>query len=209
MNESIGCTVFLGGACGETTWRADSAIPMLKSAGISYYDPQVPAGQWRDELIDIEAAAKERARHILVVITGETRASASIQEATEYALRGRRGLYLVVHDIPGGTVIGGAEVKGADLEDANRARAYLRSVIRRLRPDVPIYPTVEEAIQAIIDLETGRQSDKSDEIRETIMAAIRLLRRAGTALNLSPADMREMNNAAHNLADAFPEYAGD
>ena len=37
------CDVFLGGACGETTWRKDVAIPLLEQAGVSYWNPQVSA----------------------------------------------------------------------------------------------------------------------------------------------------------------------
>lgn len=31
--------VFLGGSCNPTTWRQDIAIPLLKSLGITYYNP--------------------------------------------------------------------------------------------------------------------------------------------------------------------------
>ena len=38
--------VFLGGACGATTWRRDVAIPVLDAAGVSYHNPQLGAGEW-------------------------------------------------------------------------------------------------------------------------------------------------------------------
>ena len=31
--------VFLGGSCNPTTWRQDIAIPVLKSWGITYFNP--------------------------------------------------------------------------------------------------------------------------------------------------------------------------
>ena len=31
--------VFLGGSCNPTTWRQDEAIPVLKSLGITYFNP--------------------------------------------------------------------------------------------------------------------------------------------------------------------------
>lgn len=33
--------VFLGGSCGNTTWRQELAIPLLRQHGVSYYNPQV------------------------------------------------------------------------------------------------------------------------------------------------------------------------
>ena len=46
-----GCSydVFLGGSCDPTTWRKDLAIPHLKAAGITFYNPQVE--HWVPELI--------------------------------------------------------------------------------------------------------------------------------------------------------------
>ena len=35
--------VFLGGACGSTTWRRDVAIPYLKREGLTYWNPQARA----------------------------------------------------------------------------------------------------------------------------------------------------------------------
>ena len=32
--------VFLGGACGATTWRKDVAIPYLEREGLTYWNPQ-------------------------------------------------------------------------------------------------------------------------------------------------------------------------
>lgn len=36
---TTGPEVFLGGSCNPTTWRADVAIPTLKTLGISFYNP--------------------------------------------------------------------------------------------------------------------------------------------------------------------------
>jgi hypothetical protein len=32
--------VFLGGACGKTTWRKEIAIPYLTEHGVTYWNPQ-------------------------------------------------------------------------------------------------------------------------------------------------------------------------
>jgi hypothetical protein len=156
----VNAVVFLGGACGtgdaRSEWRATTAIPQLDAAGISWYNPQLPPGQWHSGMIQVEAAAKEASVYILMVITGSTRAVASIQEATATALHHhddparRKKLMLVLDDIPEGTVIGGVPVVGADLADANRGRAFLRDTIASWRPDLAVYPTVEDAVNAII-----------------------------------------------------------
>lgn len=38
-DESKAAEVFLGGSCNPTTWRADVAMPELKKAGISFFNP--------------------------------------------------------------------------------------------------------------------------------------------------------------------------
>ena len=43
--------VFLGGACGKSTWRKDIAIPLLEQAGVAYFNPQVD--EWRPELVEV------------------------------------------------------------------------------------------------------------------------------------------------------------
>ena len=145
--------VFLGGDCGRTTWRKDIAIPALEKAGISYYDPQYPEGGWHviPNIVEIEAKAKAEAKQILVVISGETRATASIMEATEWVLSGNF-VHLVINDVPEGTVIDGQEVRGRDLRDANRSRAYLRDLVARRRPSLPVHKTVEDAVEAVIGI---------------------------------------------------------
>lgn len=72
--------VFLGGACGETTWRRDVAIPLLKVAGISFHNPQLAPGAWTeaDEIEDMRAKAE--AEVLLFVISEATRGVASVAE---------------------------------------------------------------------------------------------------------------------------------
>lgn len=156
----MGSTVFLGGSCGtgdtRSDWRDTTAIPLLERAGIDYYNPQLPPGQWNPGMIAVERQAKEDARYVLMVIGGTTRGVASIQEATQLAMQwhdcpdDRKDLFLVIDDVPEGTVIDGVPVVGADLKDTNRARAFLRDMIEVWRPDLAVHPTVEHAVQAVI-----------------------------------------------------------
>merc|ERR1719271_1911462 len=65
--------VFLGGACGDTTWRRDVAMPVLKDAGVSFYNPQVE--EWHEGLVELERRAKKSALVNLFVVSGATRGS--------------------------------------------------------------------------------------------------------------------------------------
>lgn len=142
--------VFLGGSCNPTTWRKDIAIPVLEAVGVTYYNPQ--ADDWSEELVAIEAAAKDAAGWLLFVIDGQTRAMASMIEASALIAGGRR-VVLVVQDIPAGTVIDGQAVEGRELKDLNRARAYLRAVAAEY--GTAQYPTVEYAAESLVAFATA------------------------------------------------------
>jgi len=51
--------VFLGGSCNPTTWRKDTAMPILEMAGVAFYNPQVD--DWHEGLVKLEAEAKAAA----------------------------------------------------------------------------------------------------------------------------------------------------
>ncbi len=138
--------IFLGGSCNPTTWRQDIAMPALKAAGVGFYNPQV--ANWSSELVAVEAKAKAEAKTLLFVIDGQTRAIASILEATEYICSGR-AVVLVIDDIVDDTEIDEEEIRGRQLKDLNRARAYLRDLAQR--HGVAVHDTVEVAVKAIIE----------------------------------------------------------
>lgn len=140
-----GMAVFLGGSCNPTSWRHDVAIPLLEAAGTSYYNPQV--ANWNPELVDIEARAKARASILLFVIDKQTRALASMIEASEYISAGRK-LVLVVQEVESGATIGSDKIDAAEAKDLNRARSYLRDVACRHGTDV--HDNVAEAVQSVI-----------------------------------------------------------
>ncbi len=136
--------VFLGGSCNPTTWRKDVAIPILEAAAVTYYNPQVD--DWSPELVDIEAKAKAEAVILLFVIDSQTRAIASILEATEMIMAGR-DVVLVIDQIADGTEIGGQKVTGSELKDLNRARTYLIDLAIRHKADV--FARVADAVTAV------------------------------------------------------------
>ena len=125
--------VFLGGSCNPTTWRRDVAIPRLKKAGITFYNPQVD--DWSPELVAVEAAAKADATVLFFVIDKQTRAIASMNEVVEEILRGRT-VVLVIEDVEAGADIAREAAGVSDggdglLKDLNRGRMYLRDIAAR------------------------------------------------------------------------------
>lgn len=111
--------IFLGGSCGATDWRKQIAIPMLQAAGIEFFDPQVEIWTAEEhEARDMEA--KARASVLLFVISGETRAVASLAEVA-YLIAAGRPLALAVEDVPGDS---------AEANDLNRGRLFVRSMAR-------------------------------------------------------------------------------
>jgi hypothetical protein len=137
--------VFLGGSCNPTTWRTDVAVPMLDAAGLRYFNPQTD--DWSPAQVDIENQAKIHSQMALFVIDNQTRAIASILEATELICDGFPDvddILLVIDDIKDGTVIDGQTVTGRELKDLNRARQYLRDLATR--HSVEISGTIPEAI---------------------------------------------------------------
>merc|ERR1711998_152842 len=117
--------VFLGGSCGDTTWRRDEAVPHLDAAGVSYYNPQVD--DWHSGLIAEEAAAKDEAAVLLFFIDNSTRGIASLVEVAALIAAGRN-VVMVVSDVPEGAVIAGDQITASERKDLNRGRKYLLCV---------------------------------------------------------------------------------
>ncbi len=139
--------VFLGGSCGSTTWRVDIAIPLFSSAGISYYNPQVPL--WSESLIALETLMKAACPFLLFVVSGATRSATSLVEAAEY-IAARRNVVLVVEDMVAGMTIGSDVVSAGEALDFNRGRAYLRNTA--LRYGAPVFHSVADGCQAIVQM---------------------------------------------------------
>jgi hypothetical protein len=150
--------VFLGGACGTTTWRADVAIPALDAAKVTYHNPQLPAGTWTpaDEVRELEAKAE--ADVLLFVITGTSRSVGAIAEAA-YFLGGGRKVALAVEDVSEGAVIEGSPVSTPERKDLNRGRQFLRTMAAERK--VPVFTSVAEATAHAISLVTGRRTRKA------------------------------------------------
>lgn len=157
-------SVYLGGACGTTTWRRDLAIPALIAAGVDYFDPQLQPGEWTEAFEQQEMAAKDRSAVLLWVITGETRAVASVAEAAYYIGTGRR-FALAMVDVPRHALIAGRVVDAVECDDLNRGRIFVRTMARL--HGVPVWTSVLDAVHHAIKL--ARPASLSlDEVRRVL-----------------------------------------
>src|ERR1700712_4321123 len=91
--------IFLGGACGETTWRKEIAIPALDAAGIGYFNPQLAFGAWTEAQEELDMRSKAAADVLLFVINDQTRGIATIGEVA-YCIGSGRPIALALIDIP-------------------------------------------------------------------------------------------------------------
>merc|ERR1711998_663587 len=159
MRQEQGPDVFLGGSCGTTVWRRDVAVPLLQSAGVTFYNPQ--KDDWDDSMIELEEQAKARASLLLFVIDDTTRALASMVEAASAISAGRK-VILVVQKVASGLVISGDSVSESELKDMNRAREYLVNIARKRMEDhsnVALCTTIPEAVSKAISMSRTQRPD--------------------------------------------------
>ena len=139
--------VFLGGSCNPTTWRTDTAIPFLKSKGITYYNPQQP--NWVPEMIELEHQAKQTSKVLLFVISNQTRNVVSLIEVAYLAggsmARGRR-LVLCMEQFPtsGGHRIGDEEVSCQELSDLTSGLITVQDLVER--QEIPVFDALDVAL---------------------------------------------------------------
>merc|ERR1712093_774308 len=151
------CEVFLGGSCNPTTWRRDVAIPKLESAGVSYYNPQVP--DWHEGLMKLEAAAKAEASMMLFIVDNMTRGLVSLIEIAELVTEGRT-VVLLVQDIAEGAEIEGEVVSASERKDLNRVRTYVKDLVERRREqgNVSLCATMDEAVAWAVEVAESMRS---------------------------------------------------
>lgn len=141
--------VFLGGSCGTTRWRLEVAIPILREAGITFHNPQLPDGSWTPEDQYAEMEAKARSDVWLFVVNSETRGVASVAECAYRIGQGGR-LALALLDLPEGAVVGGGTLTRSEVDDLNRGRVFLRAMARE--HGVPVFESVAEATRHAVRL---------------------------------------------------------
>ena len=143
--------VFLGGACGTTTWRQDTAIPTLEAAGLSYFNPQLGLGEWTEECEYIEQQAKDEADILLFVVNSRTRGVASLAEVA-YFVASKRPIVLVLSDVKEGSLIEGDIISASECHDLNRGRFYVQAMAEMHL--IPVFETVESALEYIINAQS-------------------------------------------------------
>ena len=73
--------VFLGGTCGDSTWRSE-LIPLL-SEDIEFFNPQLPLGAWNPEAQKVEDYHRETDDICLYVFTPEGEGFYGFVEVTD------------------------------------------------------------------------------------------------------------------------------
>ncbi|KAL8612675.1 hypothetical protein ACOMHN_044616 [Nucella lapillus] len=137
--------IYLGGSCGETGWREEIAIPIIKRYGLSFHNPHVT--EWFNRLIPMQVAEREKCRLMLYVITSTTRSFSAMIEAAYYIGLGCR-VILCLQMLPDDVVIGGETLTDSAVKDYNRGRAYLSDMASR--EGVPQFDDVAEAVNSCI-----------------------------------------------------------
>jgi hypothetical protein len=147
--------IFLGGACGRTTWRSDIAIPILEAAGVPYYNPQLPEGAWTPAHQYKEMEVKTAADVWLFVFTGDTRGIASIGEVA-YRMGSSGKIAIAIEDVPYNAVLNGHVLSNAEVDDINRGRVFLRAMAEE--HGIPVFEDVASATHYAVQL--SRQADQ-------------------------------------------------
>jgi len=145
--------IFLGGTAGHSTWRKKIAIPILETAGVTFFNPQLGAGEWTPAHQAIETREKEEADVWLFVVTEETRGVASLVEAA-YRIGTGGLLSLVVRSIQEDDLFDGLPLNEMERKDLNRGRSYLIEVAEQ--NGVPVFDSIAEATKHAVQLANGQ-----------------------------------------------------
>jgi Nucleoside 2-deoxyribosyltransferase like len=193
-NEDAGefsCDVFLGGACGNSTWRKTIAIPLFRAGDVSFYDPQVE--NWNQHLVVLENVMKAVCRHLIFVINGTTRSLASMIEAAQYIGEGRR-VTLVINPVSVGTEIAGEIVSESEARDLNRARTYLAGVAQM--HDIPVFDNVAPACQHMVK---QIEKERKEMVARKLRAAARRNKQRRADRRRTPPMLRRLITTGSNV----------
>lgn len=139
--------IFLAGSSSAaSTWRKDTAIPMLEAARKRYFNPQKEG--WTPEDAVIEAAELEKSKVIVMYLDDTGRGFNSLAELSDIAWRGQK-VFIVFGKFTDGMVIEGQTITGRELKDLNNMRGWYEKFIER-HPNVVRCATLEEAMQKAI-----------------------------------------------------------
>lgn len=135
-------TVFLGGTCGDSTWRS-TLIPQLGER-VEYFNPQLPPGAWNEAAQKVEDFHREADDICLYVITPEGEGFYSFVEVTDDSnKRPERTVLCILTEANGKTFEGHvlkcalktaklvAENGGVVLENLDQVAAFLNGYQRQ------------------------------------------------------------------------------
>ncbi|XP_013195351.2 uncharacterized protein LOC106138682 isoform X3 [Amyelois transitella] len=201
------CEVFLGGSCNPTTWRSDIAIPMLKTMGITYFNPQVD--DWSMELVEVEHQAKAKARALLFVLDSETRAVAAGVEVAHLAAA-PKDLLLVLKPYSRHQTIGNETISDHEYVELSRARATLQETVERR--GLPVFTDIPAALRCARAVLRGARTHPRQSLGHTILRLKRVYDAAGGRngrLSRSKAidALRDMTNSTQDVDRCLPPSA--
>ena len=134
--------VFLGGSCNPTTWRQDTAIPYLKTQGITFYNPQ--QSNWVPEMIELEHQAKQTSQILFFVMNELTRNVVSMIEVAYLAGANRR-LIVVINPYPGaGHLINGESLSEMEFAELSQGLTTVHDLVER--QGLPVFDDINVAL---------------------------------------------------------------
>jgi hypothetical protein len=146
----IKSVVGLFGTCGASCWREDVAIPILQSANVEFFNPVV--ADWNEECMKNEAMHAASDRVVMLVITGETTAIASMAEIgfmiIQAYFRGQN-VMIVLEDMPDETEPKKDEKGFAFRPNKTRKliRQHLEHLPEEVKPSFRLCGSVKEAAE--------------------------------------------------------------
>ena len=119
--------MYLGGSCNKySSWRADTAIPLLDKLHFSYYNPV--CADWKPSHSFDELRAKCASLIVMYVVDSKCRGLATMIDAAEMISSQKQRIVLVVEDVDPAK---NPTIDPKECKDLNRARAYLADVATR------------------------------------------------------------------------------
>lgn len=121
----------------------------MEAAGVTYHNPQMPLGAWKEDDQFDEMRRKDECLVQLFVINGDTRGVASVAEVA-YLIGARKPVAIVMEDIKADANVYGSVIDSVQADDLNRGRIYVRAMADR--HNVPIFTDIAEGTKHCIAL---------------------------------------------------------
>lgn len=154
MNNELENAIGLFGTCGNSKWR-DKFIAKYKELGISFYNPQLPPGQWNPSCADIEAEHLATDEIILFPVTGETLGLGSLGEVgfsilSAIRLDDRRDFVIMIDKDVDPTLVNGDPIMA---KESIKMRALAIQHLKKLNlRNVYVVDTLDEMLEVSIQL---------------------------------------------------------